>query len=74
LVIVVLAVAIGTHQATDIRSIFLTSTIASLGIQIGYFVGMFFQYGLGALLRLRTSRSSHKRARQSPSICRRPIS
>jgi membrane protein DedA with SNARE-associated domain len=72
-VIVIVAAAIGIQLGTGLRPMVFTVTIASLGIQIGYFFGMFFQHGLAALRGLRTSRSSEQRTTQRPSIYRTPI-
>jgi hypothetical protein len=45
-VIVVMAIAVGGAQTTDIWSIVLTMTVASAGIQTGYFLGMLIHIGL----------------------------
>jgi hypothetical protein len=73
-VIMVIAIAVGELQTTDIRSIILTIAIASVGVQIGYFFGTLIQYGLSALLLRGSSSSSDKRTGRPPSISRTPIS
>jgi hypothetical protein len=70
---VTVTAAIGIQLGTGLRPIVLTATIASLGIQVGYFFGMFFQNALAAHRDVRTSRSSEKRRTRSPSIYRTPV-
>jgi membrane protein DedA with SNARE-associated domain len=54
-VVVVVAVAVGIAQTNSFWSIILMMATASVGIQIGYFLGMLIQYGRGALLARRLS-------------------
>jgi hypothetical protein len=71
--IVIVTAAIGVRLGTGLRPMAFTVAIASLGIQIGYFFGIFFQYRLASLWGLRTSRFSEKRRTQNPSIYRTPV-
>lgn len=73
-VIVVMAIAVGEARTTDIWSIVFTMTVASGGIQIGYFLGMLIHYGLRTLLVRGSSPSSDKRTARPASIFRTPIS
>jgi membrane protein DedA with SNARE-associated domain len=73
-VIVVMAIVVGQVQTADIWSIVFTTTVASVGIQIGYFFGMLIQYGLRTLLVRGSSPSSDNRTARPPSIFRTPIS
>jgi uncharacterized membrane protein len=49
-VVVVIAVAVGIAQTGGVWSIILMIATTSVGLQIGYFLGMFIHYGRGALL------------------------
>jgi hypothetical protein len=73
-VIVAIAIAAGELQTTDVWSILFTVVIVSVGIQIGYFLGILIQYGLSALLARRSSPSSDKRTERPSWISRTPIS
>jgi hypothetical protein len=53
-VVVVIAVAVGIAQTSGVWSSILMAT-TSVGLQIGYFLRMFIQYGLGALLARRST-------------------
>jgi hypothetical protein len=70
-VVVVVAIAVGITQTGGLWSIILIMATASVGIQIGYFLGMLIQYGLGTLpaRRLRglaAPRAQHGVGRQWP--------
>jgi hypothetical protein len=54
-VVVVIAVAVGIAQTSGVWSIILMMAATSVGLQIGYFLGMFIQHGLGALLAHRST-------------------
>jgi hypothetical protein len=73
-VIAAIAIAAGELQAAGIWSIVFTFVIVSVGIQIGYLLGMLIQYGLNALLARRASPSSDTRTERPPWISRTPIS
>jgi membrane protein DedA with SNARE-associated domain len=68
LIVVVVAVAVGVVQTNSVRPIILMIAAATLGIQIGYFVGTLIRHGLSALLARRSSaleqaqRAAHRRA------------
>jgi hypothetical protein len=49
-VVVVIALAVGMAQTGGVWSIILMIATTSVGLQIGYFLGMFIKYGRGALL------------------------
>jgi hypothetical protein len=51
----------------------LTIAAASVSIQVGYFVGMLIQHGLGALLATKSSPSPHTRSARDSSTFRAPI-
>jgi hypothetical protein len=70
LVIVVIAIAVGELQSTDIRSIIFTIAIASVGVQVGYFFVMMIQYRLSALSQGVSRSSSDKTTGRPPSISR----
>jgi hypothetical protein len=52
---VVIAVAVGIAQTNGVWSTILMTATTSVGLQVGYFLGMFIQYGLGALLARRST-------------------
>ena len=54
-VVVVIAVAVGIAQSSGVWSTILMMATTSVELQIGYFLGMFIQYGLGALLARRST-------------------
>jgi membrane protein DedA with SNARE-associated domain len=54
-VVVFIAVAVGIAQTSGVWSTILMMATTSVGLQIGYFLGMFIQYGLGALLARRST-------------------
>jgi hypothetical protein len=54
-VVVVIAVVVGTAQTSGVWSTILMMATTSVGLQIGYFLGMFMQYALGALLARRST-------------------
>ena len=58
-VVVVVAIAAGMAQTGGVWSIILMIAAASVGIQIGYFLGMLIHYGLGALLARKSSALEH---------------
>jgi membrane protein DedA with SNARE-associated domain len=55
IVVAVVAVGAGLAQTKGVWSILLMIAIASVGMQVGYFVGMMIQHGLGALLERKSS-------------------
>jgi UPF0716 family protein affecting phage T7 exclusion len=61
-VVVVIAVAVGIAQTSGVWSTILMMATASVGIQIGYFLGMLIQYGVSALLARRSSGLAAPRA------------
>ena len=73
-VIVAIAIAAGELQTAGIWSIVFTIVIVSVGIQIGYLLGMLVQHALNTLLAGRASPSSDKRTERPPWISRTPIS
>jgi membrane protein DedA with SNARE-associated domain len=73
-VVVVVAIAVGVAQTSAVWSTILIMASASVGIQIGYFLGMLIQYGLGALPARKSSCFSDTRTAQNHSISRTPIS
>jgi hypothetical protein len=73
LVVVVVAIATGAAQTRGVWSTILMMAIASVGIQIGYLLGMLIQYGLDALSARRSSHLSDTRRGRYPSIFRTPI-
>ena len=58
-VVVVVAIAVGVAQTNSVRSIMLLIAAASVGIQIGYFLGTLIHYSLSALLARRSSALGH---------------
>jgi membrane protein DedA with SNARE-associated domain len=54
-VVVVVAIAVGVAQTNGVWSTILMMATTSVGLQIGYFLGMFIQDGLGALLARRST-------------------
>jgi hypothetical protein len=54
-VVVVIAVAVGIAETSGVWSTILMMATTSVGLQIGYFLGMFIQDGLGALLARRST-------------------
>ena len=72
--IVVMSIAAGEAYATDIWSIVFTMTIAIVGIQIGYFLGILIQHASRTLLVRRAPPSSDNTTARPPSIFRTPIS
>jgi hypothetical protein len=73
LVVGLVAIGAGVAQASGVWSIILMMATASVGIQIGYFLGMLIQNGLDALLARRSSCLSDTRTGRYPSIFRTPI-
>ena|ERR1700752_1980449 len=73
-VMVVIAIAVGVAQTSGLWLTSLTVATASVGIQIGYFLGILIQYGLGAPPARKSSGSSGTRTEQNHSISRTPIS
>ena len=71
-VVVVVALAMGSAQGVGLTILMMAT--ASVGIQIGYFLGMLIQYGIGVLLARKSSYFSDKRTARNPSIFRTPIS
>jgi hypothetical protein len=71
-VVVVVALTIG--RAHGVWLTILMMATASLGIQIGYFLGMLIQYGIAVLLTRKSSYFSDPRTARNPSIFRTPIS
>jgi hypothetical protein len=70
--VVIVALAIG--RAHGVWLTILMMATASLGIQIGYFLGMLIQYGIGVLLARKSSYFSDTTTTRNPSIFRTPIS
>jgi membrane protein DedA with SNARE-associated domain len=64
-VVVVVAIAVGIAQTSGVWSIILMMATASVGIQIGYFLGILIQYGLGALLARRSSGLARRQGRST---------
>ena len=54
-VVVVVAIAVGVAQTSSVWSTIWMIATASVGIQIGYFLGMLIHYALGALLARRSA-------------------
>jgi membrane protein DedA with SNARE-associated domain len=73
-VAVVVAITVGVAQTSGVWSTILIMASASVGIQIGYFLGMLIQHGLGALPARKSSCFSDTRTAQNHSISRTPIS
>jgi hypothetical protein len=59
LVVVLLATGAGLAQTQGVWLILSIIAVASVSIQIGYFVGILIHYGLGALLASRSSSFSN---------------
>jgi hypothetical protein len=57
--VLVIAIAAGVAQASSAWFIVGMFAAASVSIQVGYFVGMLVQHGLGTLLAGRSSAFSH---------------
>jgi len=74
LAVVVVTVAVGAGQTSGIWSSILIIAIVTVGVQIGYFLGMLIHYSLGALPARKSSRSSATRTAQNHSISGTPIS
>jgi hypothetical protein len=55
----VIAIGAGVAQASSVWSIVWLIATASVSMQIGYFVSMLIQHGLGVLLASRSSPFSH---------------
>src|SRR5882724_4115088 len=72
LVVVVVAIGSGVAQSSGVWSTILMTATASVGIQIGYFLGMLIKFGLGALLARSSSCVSDKRTARNRSIFRTP--
>jgi hypothetical protein len=72
-VIVAFAVALGAGRTSGFWSTILTIATASVGIQIGYFLGILTQYGIGTLPARKSSLFSESTA-QNNSVSRSPIS
>jgi UPF0716 family protein affecting phage T7 exclusion len=66
LVVVVVAIAVGVAQTIGVWSTILMMATASVGMQIGYFLGKLIQYGLGALLAVRPEGANHQWRRNPP--------
>jgi hypothetical protein len=73
LMVVVVAIGAGVVQTSGAWLTILTIAAASVSIQVGYFVGMLIQHGLGALLATKSSPSPHTRSARDPSTFRAPI-
>jgi membrane protein DedA with SNARE-associated domain len=73
MVIVVASIAIGQMYSTDIWSMVSTITVASVGIQIGYFVGILILNNNLAFFQKRAPSSDKKNARLH-SVFRTPAS
>jgi membrane protein DedA with SNARE-associated domain len=73
-VIAAIAIAAGELQTTGIWSIVFAVVIVSVGMQIGYFLGLLTQHALNTLLAGRASPSSDKRTERPSWISRTPIS
>src|SRR5258708_2061419 len=69
-VIVVASIAIGEAYFADIWSIVLTMIVASVGIQIGYFIGIMIQYSVEAVQGRASSPSSDKKSARVPAVFR----
>lgn len=72
--LVMVAVAVHGAQSADIWSIVSTVTVASVGIQMGYFLGILIDSRSGKLLTRGPLPSSAKMVARLPSIFRTPIS
>jgi len=72
-IVVVVAIGSAVAQTSSVWSTILMTATASVGIQIGYFLGMLIQYGLGALLAHKSSCFSDKKTAPNRSIFRTPI-
>jgi membrane protein DedA with SNARE-associated domain len=73
-VIVVVAIFLSKAQTTDIWSVVLAVTVASVAIQVGYFLGMWIQNGLRNFFVRGSSLPSENKTARPPSIIRTPIS
>jgi UPF0716 family protein affecting phage T7 exclusion len=67
-VVVVIAVAVGIAQTSGVWSTILMMATTSVGLQIGYFLGMFIQYGLALLARRSTVLRGAQGAERKPKV------
>jgi membrane protein DedA with SNARE-associated domain len=64
-VVVVVAIAVGIAQTSGVWSTILMMATASVGMQIGYFLGILIQHSLGALLARRSTDLARRQGRST---------